>query len=219
VGGTLKRRLAYHFTHVLNLTRILSDGELRSDSLVSNSGGLLVEAGDPEVKAKRRHFVVPTHPGGVLANYVPFYFAPQSPTLLRVATGRVPGFDGVQDELVFVVVDLDSLLAKGRSIVVTDGHPVARLTRFLPDRASVEEAVDWELMAEPRWTNTEADGDRLRRRQAELLVYGRVPLPEVLGFAVRTTKTHLIVGGLLDGGSFTKLPVLVRPGFYYGGKP
>ena len=91
----MKRHLAYHFTHVSNLARILRDGELRSDSVVSHSGRLSVEVGDPEVKAKRRLFVVPVPPGGVLADYVPFYFAPRSPTMFRAASGRVPGFDGM----------------------------------------------------------------------------------------------------------------------------
>lgn len=218
-SGTLKRRLAYHFTHVLNLPRILSDGELRSDSLVSSLGSLSVEISDPEVKAKRRQFVVPIPPGGVLADYVPFYFAPRSPTLFRAASGRVPGFDGGQDELVFLVVDLDSLIAFGRSVVVTDGHPIACLTLFLPDRHSVEEGVDWELMDKLRWADTEADGDRLRRRQAELLVQQSVPLGEVLGFAVRSEKTQEVVAALLRDSPFAHLPVLVRSAFYYVGKP
>jgi ssDNA thymidine ADP-ribosyltransferase, DarT len=218
-GGTLKRRLAYHFTHVSNLAEIVNDGELRSDSLVSSSGSLSVEVGDPAVKAKRRKFVVPVLPGGVLADYVPFYFAPRSPMLLRAASGRVPGFVGKQDELVFVVVDLDSLIAAGYSLVVTDGHPVARLTQFLPDRLSVETAVDWDLMDEQIWADTEADGDRLRRRQAELLVRDRVRLTEVLGFAVRTVSSQAAVVALLGGSLSTALPVLVRPGFYYEGKP
>ena len=79
--------------------------------------------------------------------------------------------------------------------------------------------MDWELMAELRWTNTGADGDRLRRRQAELLARGSVPLLDVVGFAVRTDKTQLAVTGLLEVTPFAKLPVLVRPGFYYVGKP
>jgi ssDNA thymidine ADP-ribosyltransferase, DarT len=210
--------LAYHFTHFSNLAQIERDGELRSDSLVSRSGGLSVEVGDPDLKAKRRQFVVPVPPGGVLADYVPFYFAPRSPMLFRAANGRVPGFDGGQDALVFVVVELDSLILAGRSVVVTDGHPIARLTRFLPDRASIEEGVDWELMAEPRWANTNLDGDRLRRRQAELLVNSGVRLGEVLGFAVRTAETQQLVAEVLSSSGFANLPVLVRPGFYHEGK-
>jgi O-acetyl-ADP-ribose deacetylase (regulator of RNase III) len=36
------------------------------------------------------------------------------------------------------------------------------------------------------WNNTDEDGDRMRRRQAEFLVLGELPLASALGFAVRT---------------------------------
>jgi ssDNA thymidine ADP-ribosyltransferase, DarT len=45
---------------------------------------------------KRGSRIVPVEPGGVLNDYVPFYFAPRSPMLYSIHTGFVQGFTGSQ---------------------------------------------------------------------------------------------------------------------------
>ena len=135
------RRLAYHFTHIDNLDSVLSAGALQCDLVVQASRALARETADRDLKDRRRTVAVPGT-GGMLADYVPFYFAPRSPMLLRVATGRVEGYSGGQDPLVFVVADLDHLLGSGLQVVGTDGHPVSPLSCFLADRDAIEFAVD-----------------------------------------------------------------------------
>ena len=74
----------------LSLQRALkrAAGALRCDAEVQTAGALARETADPDLKDRRRSVAVPGT-GQVLADYVPFYVAPRSPTLLRVATGRV----------------------------------------------------------------------------------------------------------------------------------
>ncbi len=44
------------------------------------------------------------------------------------------------------------------------------------DQASdLEWAIDWEIMKDRYWNDTDEDGDRKRRRQAEFLVHQAVP--------------------------------------------
>ena len=76
-----------HFTHVDNLRQILADGVLYSDVLVGSR--LRTEVGDRQIKADRRRYPVTCEPGGYPADYVPFYFAPRSPMLYRIARGGV----------------------------------------------------------------------------------------------------------------------------------
>jgi hypothetical protein len=213
----VKARLVYHFTHTDNLDGVLSAGALRCDAMVEAAGALARETADRDLKARRRTVAV-QGAGGTLSEYVPFYFAPRSPMLLRVATGRVEDYRGGQDPLVFVVADVDELFAAGLEVMATDGHPVSPLSRFLPDRDEIESAVDWELMTEEYWNDTADDGDRMRRRQAELLVRREVPLAAVRGFAVRTDSTERAVAAKVRAAG-VGLPVLVRPSFYYQGKP
>jgi hypothetical protein len=189
--------LAYHFTHISNLIGILEVGELRCDALVVASAALATETADPGLKERRRRFPVPCGPGGCLANYVPFYFAPRSPMLLRVATGRVPDYSEGQDPLVFVVVDAD-VVAMQYPVVMTDGHPLGALSTFFTDLGELDARLDWQVMNATYWNDTDADGDRMRRRQAELLVLHHIALGDTLGLACRTEATRLAVEQLLE---------------------
>jgi ssDNA thymidine ADP-ribosyltransferase, DarT len=212
------RRLAYHFTHLDNLDSILEAGRLICDNEVQELGLLSCETADSELKLKRRTFPMPVSTGGVLGDFVPFYFAPRSPMLLKLATGRVANYSGGQDPLVFWVIDIDQVMASGRTCLATDGHPVARLSRFLEDRQSIEDGVDWEVMALDFWNDTDADGDRERRRQAEFLVHSSLDLRLTLGVGVRN---QAVVDAVNDKflAAGRDLPVHVRPKFYYEGKP
>lgn len=65
---------------------------LRSDSLVIAEGSLTVDVGKDNIKEGRRRRTVPIGPGGVVADYVPFYFAPRSPMLFTIDKGSVPQY-------------------------------------------------------------------------------------------------------------------------------
>ncbi len=77
----------YHFTHVNNLKAIRAAGFLRCDS-VAREGMTRTEVGDPDIKESRRRRVIPIEPRGRVGDYVPFYFAPRSPMMYRIACDR-----------------------------------------------------------------------------------------------------------------------------------
>ena len=214
---TYESPVGLSFTHLDNLDAVLNAGALRCDKSVRASGSLVTETADPSVKQRRRSVSVPGS-DGVLADYVPFYFAPRSPMLLRVATGRVPNYSDGQNPIVFFVVDIDRVIQAGHVVTATDGHPVSPFTKFLLNRSAMESEIDWELMGLQFWNVTTDDGDRERRRQAEFLVRGEVQLSEILGLAVRNEAAATAVG-LLTNRHSVSLPVRVRPSFYYEDKP
>jgi len=79
-----------HFTDVVHLTTILAEGLLCANDA---SGSLLTkEAGNLDIKAARRFRQVDIEPYGVVADYVPFYFAPRSPMMFAISHGRVPHY-------------------------------------------------------------------------------------------------------------------------------
>jgi hypothetical protein len=213
-GGN--NRLAYHFTHIDNLDAVFLHRALCCDSIVQASGTLARETADLEMKERRRNVEVPV--GGVLADYVPFYFAPLSPMMLNLATGRIPGYEQGQTPFVFVVVDVDDVIRSGAACVATDGHPVSPFTSFLNDREAIEDGVDWDLMRETYWNDTDDDGDRMRRRQAEFLVRDTLPIAAILGLGVRTDTMKGAVESKATAAGL-QVQVLVRPGFYYVNKP
>eukprot|EP01041_Mallomonas_annulata_P023754 gene23754-44328_t len=75
---TPERGLLFRITHTDNLPWLLNNG------LHSAGGGLadpgFVPIGLANLIAKRTARAVPVPPGGVLADYVPFYFTPKSPS-------------------------------------------------------------------------------------------------------------------------------------------
>ena len=76
----------FHFTHVDHVASIARTG-LLSDG---KEPDLQHEAGDREIKARRRRQIIDASPGGVVADYVPFYFAPRSPMMYSISRGDVP---------------------------------------------------------------------------------------------------------------------------------
>jgi len=69
-----------HFAHGRNLPTVLAAGELQCH----RSAATVVDVADVSIKARRTTIAVGCGPGGVVGDYVPFYFAPRSPMLFRL---------------------------------------------------------------------------------------------------------------------------------------
>jgi hypothetical protein len=208
------RHLIMHFTHVRNLPGILTTGCLQADSLVSRGSGLRVEAADLEIKARRTTIPVPLAPYGCVADYVPFYFAPRSPMLYKLAKGSVPTYTDGQDPLVYLVSTVEHVGRAGLRCLFSDGNCAAAVTQVSGDLALLDSMVDWEVMRARMWGNTAEDPDRMRRRMAEFLVHERVPIGCVAGIVVRTGGMRERVDGILAAQGVA-LPVRARPAWYF----
>lgn len=212
--GASPRHLVMHFTHVRNLEGILDAGGLLSDNSVDRGSALQVEAADLSIKASRKGIPIKCSPGGCVADYVPFYFAPRSPMLFKLARGGVPTYTDGQDPLIYMVSSVETIAAAGLPWLFSDGNCAAQVTEVFNDLRLLDSKVDWEVMRATVWKNTAEDGDRMRRRMAEFLVYERVPLSCLVGVAVRTVAMRHQVAAALDHREIA-LPVGVQRGWYY----
>ncbi|MET9256659.1 DUF4433 domain-containing protein [Streptomyces sp. NPDC003717] len=204
----------FHFTHVHNLRDILAEKRLVSDSVMQSRGGVLRECGDRAVKAERRSRQIAVPPGGCPADYVPFYFAPRSPMLYVISRGSVTTYRDGQPPLVYLVTSVDGVLESHRPWVFSDGNCASAITRHFTDLNAMPSVVDWEIMAARYWNNTADDGDRMRRRMAELLVHEHLPMTAVHEAATYDQDHAQQVRRLLrEAGA--ELPVSVRPEWYY----
>ncbi|MBK6671126.1 MAG: DUF4433 domain-containing protein [Actinobacteria bacterium] len=136
------------------------------------------------MKEQRRRRGVPIGPGGVVADYVPFYFAARSPMLYAISSGNVPAYQDDQNPLVYLVTDLDRLQKVGCRFVFTDRNAYYQTATYAEDPAELDQLVDWELMEATMWNNTAAEPDRMERRMAELPVHKSVPFSAVLAVGV-----------------------------------
>lgn len=91
-GGSVRDRWVFHFTHADNVASIVEAGRLVCDRAARDSL-LRTEVGDPEIKDGRRNRQIPLAKCGYVGDYVPFYFAPLSPMMFRIACDHRDGKD------------------------------------------------------------------------------------------------------------------------------
>jgi hypothetical protein len=204
----------YHFTHFRNLPSIFEIGELRCDNAVREAQCLTVEVGNRSIKDRRRALRVPCGPRGVVADYVPLYFAPRSPMLYSIHRGNVPEYPDGQPPLVYLTTNVESLLEAGVATVFTDGNASSALTEFFMDANELPTRIDWDLMQARMWNDTADDGDRMRRRMAEALVHEALPATSIMSIACFDQRHAEHVTELLDTAGFG-VEVQIRRDWYY----
>ena len=105
--------------------------------------------------------------------------------LYSLYVGNVPTYEGDQDEIVYLVTDIDALEEHRRRLVFTDRNAVLGTARFSRNRTELDEHVDWQLMESPSWHESRWGQEGRERRMAEMLVYRLVPWAAFLGVATR----------------------------------
>lgn len=203
----------FHFTHVDHLTSILAKGMV-SDSEVGDR--LAFEAGDPGIKARRRLRSVPVGPGGAVADYVPFYFAPRSPMLYVISQGNVPSYTGAQRDLIYLCTTLEQLMDLGVAVVASDRNAATEVASFAatPEEWTAEGFIDWPLMDATIWKNDAEHPDRMERRMAECLAYRSVPWRAVQVVGTYDQRQARDVAAMVQGNAHQPR-VVVKPGWYY----
>jgi hypothetical protein len=202
----------YHITHVNNIASIVACGQLDCDNGCAETERNPVGIAHTDLKERRARKVVEVAQGGTLADYVPFYFAPRSPMLYSISTGWVSGYDGSQEDILHLVCSVDELAEAGR-FVITNRHPITALAEQSDDLDALD-YLDWRIMSDPYWRDTDEDGDRKFRRQAEFLVYERAPIEAIRLVGAMTKEVAERAATLLAA---TPNPpcVSVRKDWYY----
>ena len=163
----------YHITHINNLESIIKSGGLLSYSGMQIANMRYTNIAHQNIQDRRATTSVPCGSGGKLHDYVPFYFAPRSPMLYAINRGNVEGYQG-QDLVVHLVSKAQSVQAAKLLFVFTDGHATMKITSFFDNLTQLDK-IDWNIMAEKYWRDTNEDMDRKRRRQAEFLIRDFLP--------------------------------------------
>lgn len=189
----------YHFTHIDHLRSIVRGG-LVCDNDAHRPGLLSVEVGNASVKQRRRYVQVPVGPGGVVADYVPFYFVPRNLMLYQIKTGKVPTFTGGQDGLIFLCTTLERLIELGLPWVASSRNAATSLAKFTDDVDRLDGHIDWPLATTSTFDITSDDPERPKRHQAELLVHRCLPWEAVKYVGTRTeddlNRVEQVLGSL-----------------------
>jgi hypothetical protein len=144
-----EKALIWRIVHRDNLPWILNNGVHCKSSAEQDPH--FVPIGNADLIDRRTHRVVPVAPGGVLSNYVPFYFTPFSPMMYNIYTGRGGVAKRLNEEICILVSSLHKVHLLGLSFVFTDRHAYPPLARYFNSVDSLNE-IDWPLL-QP-WSTT-----------------------------------------------------------------
>lgn len=186
-------------THVDNLESILRDGGLKTYNAMR--GTSYRNLANDDVQAGRAGKIIPVT-GLSLHDYVPLYFGFKTP---MVACNQ-----DRNEHLIFFRFSLDVLGYP--DVIFSDGNARSGATRFFNFTG-----LDALSVLDPHAINTVgygSDGEKKRRKQAEILIPAFLPFSEVLDIAVFSEAARTEVLALLTKFGRNQ-PVDVRRLFYF----
>ncbi len=164
---TPARGLLFRITHVANLPWLLRHGLHAARGQVTDPN--FVAIGNPDLIDKRTRRTVPLPPGGVLSDYVPFYFTPKSPMLYNIKTGYSGILKRSNDDMAFLVSSCQHITAQGVTMVYTDRHAYAMTAAWTANAADLATLIDWDILRRHDFARNDSYPDKMERYQAEAL--------------------------------------------------
>jgi hypothetical protein len=160
--------------HIDNLRTVIRRGGLHATNHTPNDGLPYRTIHNVDIQNVRHTKPIGCGPRGTMHDYVPFYFGYLSPMLFQLKTGRVLGYSGGQEPLIYLQSTVQAVQSGGIQFVFSNGHGIAAFTAWFDDLARLDE-VDWEMVNQRYWLDNINDMDRQRRKQAEFLVHRFCP--------------------------------------------
>ncbi len=217
----------FHITPIANLAGICAVGALLSKNAGETAGIEYSNIAYQGAQGKRAGTVIPIAPGGLIHDYVPFYFAPRSPMLGAINQGRVQGCDWRQADIVHFETTVDRVVVNAGGFVFYDSNATLDWSNPYNDLARLDR-IAWDLITEDpcldgfcKYWNSRLDvpryAMRMEKRQAEFLVRERVPLARFTRIGVVDVAKQREVASVLQRGG-VNLPVEVKPAWYFLGQ-
>jgi len=202
----------YRIVHINNVESILQHGMYHRNHPNADPG--YINIGDSDLIAKRSDYPVKIDPPGHnLGQYFPFYFGPLSPMLLNIKTGYRGITKRAQSDIVYIICNSTDVIQQCQHWCFTDGHAKTAITEFYNNIDAIGE-VDWSIVKERQWNNTEDDFDRMRRKQAEFLVKNYVPVTCIRHLVVYNEERRILLREVIERLGLN-IQVSVKTQFYY----
>lgn len=196
-------------THIENVPHILQYGITHYSS--QNKSNDFVPIGDGSLINSRSQFIMPN--GRKLGEYIPFYFGVRMPMLYVIQNG----FNGVKavsaKDIVYCITTVEAITKSGLDYIFSNGHAVDNFSDFFDrkDIDRVEEIVDFAAVKAQYWKK-DTDLDLKRRKEAEFLVMGDIPVEAVLGFAVYNNESAQKIQQMAN---FANKKIVIKPNYYF----
>ena len=182
----------YRMIHIENLPRLLEWSGDWAQSEAKKRGLSKRPIHHTDIMDARERASIDVPPGGVVADYVPFYFGPRSPMLYAIKQGKVEGCKD-QKEIIYLVSTAEAVADAKLQFVFTDGHAIIGYVNHF-NRLEDLPNVPWDAINAQYWNNI-VDGRC--KRQSEFLVRDFFPLSLVGGIGVANAKRQAEVEEIL----------------------
>ncbi len=151
-------------------------------------------------------------PGGVLNDYIPFYFHHKMPMLYHLYKRTVKEYLGKQEEIVYLMSSVERIQELELPFFFTDRHAYLhhkKVSNKIEDLSQLR----WDIIKDNTWHQQYSELKK-ELKQAEFLIHKHVPVKALLGIVVHNEDiANFVRGRLQDTG--IDLPVVLRPQFYY----
>lgn len=204
-----ERALIFRITHYMNLPWILANGLHCRNSTLSDPS--FVDIGRMEIISHRTDRRVDKHPGGVLSDYIPFYFTPRTPMLLNIKSGWKGLQQRPMNDIAVMVSSLRKLSARF-SCVFSDRNATLEIADFHNDLSQLS-ILPWALWQQNDFRSDVNRPDKIERYMAEALVHRSLPASE-LDAIVMYSDTRRIEAEQWVASAGLSVRVLSKPGWY-----
>jgi len=207
------RTPVFHIIPIEKLGSVIAHGLLSDAEAERRFGSSRPhDAAHPDLKQARRRRRVNVSAGGVMSDYVPFYFGPRSPMLYAIWRGQTDyGRSGRgQPGMIHLVCRLERLARDfPEGWCFLDGHLTRLWTQFGDTIGELDQRVDFNVMRARMWDKP----DEVRAaRQAEFLVHRVVPWEYVELVVTVNDDVAAEVRATMDASAMRHTPdVSVRP--------
>ena len=196
--------------HKDNIDWILDNGLHCGNSKIKSPNW--VSIGNAELIDKRASHLVSVGSGGMLNDYVPFYFTPFSPMMMNILNGRGGVKRRDRSEIVILVSDLYAISKLKLQFVFTNSHAYYKWAEFHTDLTDLNK-IDWKIIQARDFRRAPDDPAKIERYQAEALIYQHCPVEALAGMVcyndtVKVEMENIIKKRNLD------LKVYSRQGWY-----
>jgi hypothetical protein len=203
--------LIYHITHMDNLAAIVQSGGLYATNTSPQSS---VSVAYGHIQERRAKKAVPF--GGVLHDYVPFYFCPRSPMLYAIHSQTAQMlYKGGQQPMLHLVSNTESTVARGLPCVFSDRHAVLDYAEFFDDMSLLPTQLDWTAIRATFWFNSGTHPERKERKQAEFLVRHFLPFDLIQSIGVYDSSHQEQAQTILAQLGLAAPPIQLQRNWYY----
>lgn len=206
-----QKALIWRIVHRDNIPWILDNGLHCGNSPAQADNWVTI--GNPELISKRAGHLVPVGMGGVLHDYVPFYFTPFSPMLMNIYSGRGGITQRPNDEIVILVSSLHDVAEYDVPFVFTDSHAYYSWANYYTDLAYLNE-IDWPILQARDFRRDPDDPAKFERYQAEALIWQHCPITLLNGMVCYSNEVKLQLEQWLSQRNMT-MPVYTRTSWYF----